>query len=171
MIKPVICLAAESTSVDGGTNRLSIFHVLEQVHSPAFPLLIPRVSFVTMFERDPGDPASVTYEVVFDDNGKIVHRAPFPVDFQTQMRARTLAEVGALPITGPGVFKMAILDGTNELCAWRIEVRQLAMGVQLQPIPGSGTAAPPTPPSISPVPQQRQSKPKAPGKRRRGKAP
>ena len=42
---------ADSYSVDMSTNRLSIFHVIENIGAASFPVTLPRLSFIVLLSR------------------------------------------------------------------------------------------------------------------------
>ena len=48
-------IVCESTSVDAENNRISFFHVLEDIFPDQFPFVVPHVEAVSLWNLDPDD--------------------------------------------------------------------------------------------------------------------
>jgi hypothetical protein len=55
---------AESAAIDLQTNRLSIFHIWDEVNTTNFPALIPSVAIVAIFTREENEPNEVELQVI-----------------------------------------------------------------------------------------------------------
>jgi hypothetical protein len=149
-MRAIFAICAESVAIDGATNRLSIFHILERLQATSFPILVPRLTFIAMFERQPSEPSQFDLELVVELNGTTLHRGAMPVDYQGQAATRAIVEMSGLPLPSPGLVRIVALQQNVEMAYWQIEVANIGQ-LHLTPtsVPGIGTsvpAPPPTPP-------------------------
>ncbi len=71
MAKLEYFIVCESTSVDAENNRISLFHVLEDIFPDGFPYVLPRIEAVSLWNLDPQDADTdfqVTLEVYLPGN-------------------------------------------------------------------------------------------------------
>jgi hypothetical protein len=54
----VLFACAESAAVDQASQRLSIFHVLEEIFSPVFPAAYPQFTMIVMASREETEPSA-----------------------------------------------------------------------------------------------------------------
>jgi hypothetical protein len=141
----------ESAAIDAGTNRLSLFHVLEELHVTAFPISIPIMCVVVLLERLPIEPAqnTILFELKLDGNPAPLIVAPININFQSHLRARAVGQIQGLTIPAPGTLRATIGLNQVQLGSWKIEVSQIGQPqLTVQP-----TAPPPSTQAASPPPK------------------
>ncbi len=118
-------LVADSFSVDQTTNRLSIFHVLEEIHAPEFPIVIARLVAVAHWNAEEGD-ADRDFQIGFIIKSPDGERPEFTQNFRMiRPRHRTIAHFMGLPVPGPGVMTIEIrLNGKHE-AVHTIDIRKI----------------------------------------------
>lgn len=101
---------SESCSIDAGSNRVSIFHVCEQLNLIAFPGLIPHISFVTLWQKDPGEDTDRLFQQVIelsDPDGTTLCRTQ--AKFQLKRRRhRLISIVNNVQIHRAGVHRIQV---------------------------------------------------------------
>ena len=55
VIRPAFVLVAESILQDMATNQVSVINLIEEVRPVGYPLLVPRLAVLVIFERDEDD--------------------------------------------------------------------------------------------------------------------
>jgi len=118
-------IVADSISVDQTTNRMSVFHVLEEVHAPLFPIVIPRLAAVAHWNAEEGD-------VDRDFQVRIIITSPDdqPKEFNQNFRMvrprhRTIANFMGLPVQGPGVMTIEIRLNGEHKASHTIDIRKI----------------------------------------------
>lgn len=122
MAKHLWTIFCSSTSVDGRTNNLSLFEILEQVqiHSPLdsqWPRKIPlNGSVVSTWIRDDIDePEKATSQLIFvAPNGDSLFEGESEIDLTQSSRNRLIVEFQGLNIAGPGVHHFQVYVGDTE---------------------------------------------------------
>ncbi len=116
---------AESVSVDQSTNRISFFNVLEEVHTPKFPVLIPQLVVVAAWNAEEGDLGS-------DFQSTIIFPLPdgkskeFSQHFQmTRPRHRTIANLVGLSFENPGIVKFKIQLNGKHAASHTIDIHKV----------------------------------------------
>src|SRR6266850_3708579 len=97
-------LCAHSSALDSRKNSISIFHVLEEVHAPAYPVVLAGMSVVSLLELDEGEPMNPEIELRIFLGDQQLFAGPFQANFQVRRKARALAEFNGLVIPAPGVL-------------------------------------------------------------------
>jgi hypothetical protein len=109
-------VVAESFAIDGSTNRVSVFNVLEDISTSAFPTTFPSLVAIASWNAEPGDDAR-------DFQAAFLVRPPgsaeprrFDVNFRIpDRRARTLVQVVGLPLVAPGNIEFEVqLNGVHQ---------------------------------------------------------
>jgi len=114
MINIDLFVCAEGVSIDQRTNNLSIFSIFKEIVSVGFPFIFPRLTVVTMLQRDAEDPDPQA-ELRIAHDGKEIFMGPIPVKFQNKPVTRFLFEVGGLALPNPGELEFQIyLDGKKQ---------------------------------------------------------
>ena len=108
----VVC---ESVSIDQTTNTMSVFHVLEQINSPHFPIVLPRLTAVAHWNACEGDndrDFQVGIIVTLPDG----EPKEFSQNFRMiRPRHRTIANFIGLPVNGPGTMTIEMrLNGEHQ---------------------------------------------------------
>ena len=134
----ILFTCAESAAIDQATNRVSIFHVIEEILSPVLPGAWPQMLVVAVGIREDGEPSvfNMTLRVTLTGREQPLLEGPFMIDFQNRPRARALGQIAGLVLPGPGVLRFAIFYGDREMAAWDINVTQIGAPVVInQPAP------------------------------------
>lgn len=118
--------ACYSAAVDMRLNTISLFHVIEEMSSPAFPFAIPNFTLAGILGRT-ADEANTQEgaEVVFIYEGQELLRHPTPVNFQGRLRLRLIVEVGGLSLAGPGTLMVSLRHNETQIASWPIIVRSI----------------------------------------------
>ena len=133
---------AESTSIDITTNRLSIFHIWDEINTPILPTMVPSVAVVMMLTREENEPADVELYIAVSLNGQRLAQIPATASFQTMLKTRFVATVQGMVFTEQGIYELEIHRGEEPpLGVWRIQVRLIPAQPQIQPV----ETAPPSP--------------------------
>lgn len=117
----------QSVSVDQQRNTLSLFHVIEELNSPSFPLAVPAFHMAALFVRSADEEnAPGGIEFVITHEGRELVRHPTPTNFQGRLRLRTVLEVGGIAVTSPGLMIASVEMRGAQLATWRIVVNSIA---------------------------------------------
>jgi hypothetical protein len=128
MIRIRFCLAAEGIVRDSETNNMSAFNILEQMTPEGFPALLPKISFLSAWERDPEDPAEYDMEFTTKLDEDVLYRQPITLRFGDSTRHRQTVIVQGLQIPrfGKLIFMLRTPDGSIE-ASYSIEVKAPAI--------------------------------------------
>jgi hypothetical protein len=143
----VLFACAESAAIDQATNRLSVFHFLEDLSSPTFPTALPSVTAVFILAREEAeaDSFNLTLRVTESGRDQPILEGPIFVQFQGRLRSRLLANIAGLPLVAPGRLQFAVFDDQHELARWEVTINQLVQPQITQqpsiPDPPSGQTA------------------------------
>jgi hypothetical protein len=109
-------LCAQSASVDRASNRVSIFNVIDHIPATSLPIIIPSVTFVSIFENEKDEPAT-NFKGVFEAkvNGQLVAKGEVPVSFVNGRLARVILSMNSIPIREHGIlsFRLVIPDAAT----------------------------------------------------------
>lgn len=119
---------AESAVVDQRTNRLSLFHIMEEISSPTFPAAVPQLTVVVVMSREESEPslANLMLRVTLTGLDKPLVEGPMAIDFQGRLRTRGLGHIAGMPVLGPGLLRFSLHDGDKELAYWEVIVIQVS---------------------------------------------
>lgn len=123
-MKCVLSACAESASLDRGTNRVSLFNILDATSSLTFPYVIPKLSllFILQAEAEDGDEEEGYVSLNFEDQEK--GKRPIKFDFEGKPRLRLIIAAEGIAINKPGVLRSSVWHKDKEIGAWEIEVTQ-----------------------------------------------
>ena len=116
---------ATSSAVDGKTNRLSLFHVLDEISGPAFPLQLGSFCVASLFERDPSEDPVQSYALAVSLNGILLASFSMRLDFRGTRRNRTVNTIEGLAIPAPGAVMVSIVQRNDVLAVWRMAAIQV----------------------------------------------
>src|SRR5262249_41714794 len=98
-------------------------------------------SIVALFEKEPADPDVINDVVLQVTLGEqMLLSAKSPIHFQGKQRVRSLADLSGMPLTAPGIVKIALLRNHAEIAVWEIPIRRIG---DPQPTLFTAPAAPP----------------------------
>lgn len=132
MITSKYVLCAERVIRDADTNSVSIIDVLDEIQTPGFPRLIPRIMAVWVLERDSLEDTqqpAASFHILLNDEE--LHQGDLNVDFQGVLRTRSFLTLGGLVIPGPGTLTMSFRIEEEEVASYWMKVVQLG-GPQVQ---------------------------------------
>ena len=108
-------IVGESVSIDQMTNRVSIFHVLEEIHASTFPVVIPQLTAVAhwnMLDGEIGNDYQVQIVAFADDESPTIFSQNFKA---THPRQRTMLVFVGLKIQKEGRHRIELkLDGKHQ---------------------------------------------------------
>jgi hypothetical protein len=104
----VLFACARSSTLDARTNNISLFHILESVSSPTFPIVLPPFVAVTMLARNPDESETPKLTMKWNLNDEPIFEFPLEINFQGQSRARNLTDIEAVLLQGPGILTATV---------------------------------------------------------------
>ena len=142
-MRATLFLCSQSSAVDVRRNTISVFHILEELAAPAFPIVIQALSIVAMLELDENEPADprVLLRILLGDQQ--LFEGPFQADFRVRRKARALADFNGLVIPAPGVLNVLLHAGDRDIATWQIICHQIAppqLDLRFAPEPGERPA-------------------------------
>lgn len=116
-------LVADSVSVDQLTNTVSIFHVIEQIRSPEFPVQIPRFVCISSLNIDKGDVGNEHQLTVRIKNPSGEFENPNRTNFTAEKRRqRFIAHLINFKIDGPGELVFELLLNEKHLASHTVDI-------------------------------------------------
>lgn len=89
---------------------MSVITIHEDIESTDYPLLMPRMFFLTLIERDPAeDPAEVQMDVRVSLDGDILAQGRIDLNFLEKRRTRYVSQFAPLIIGRPGTLRYELL--------------------------------------------------------------
>jgi hypothetical protein len=126
---------ALSSSLDARSNSISIFHLLEEIAAPAYPIVVQRISIVGLLFLDDNEPRpEIELRIFLGDQQLFV--GPFQANFEVQRTARAVAEFNGLVVPAPGIVRTALSMEGRDFANWEVVCRQIAppqLEMRLQP--------------------------------------
>jgi hypothetical protein len=108
-------LPSESCSIDAGSNRISVFHICEQLNLTQFPGLVPNMCFISLWEKTGNEDATNTYiqtiELI-DPDGTALCKSKAAFQLQRR-RHRLISIVNNIRIHRAGMHRI-IVHGFTE---------------------------------------------------------
>lgn len=126
-------ICSESFALDAARNSLSLFHILEEINSPVFPVALPQMSVVAMFVREEEEPNEPQVRLRIQLDGQELFLGPMGVNFQGHLRTRSLGNIQALVLPRPGRLSVSVEQNDHALASWLVAVNQIGQpNLQLQ---------------------------------------
>lgn len=123
MAKINLLLCSRGVSVDKFSNSVSIFEIVETVHSESFPALIPRVWVVAMIEREASDPDILKATLRFRNANRLFQEAPLEFTFVPHSTgSRAIMELPGLPVIEAEDILVELELPNGEVSVFRIRV-------------------------------------------------
>ncbi len=115
MLRTQIAICTKRAIQDSQENMLSLVDVIEEINSPAFPFIIPRLSVVWVLEREANDPPTAAGSIVFFNGTQQLNEFPLEIDFQQSNRTRAIFVIAGVAIQQPGTLRISFrLNGTEQ---------------------------------------------------------
>jgi hypothetical protein len=124
-MKCVLSTCSETVIQDIRTNNLSLINIIDAIHAVAFPVMLPKVSFVGVLERSEEEPPQAHGRLIGKLNGNEVFNFDANIDFQGKTRTRTVGEFQGLFIPGPGTLELSLQFGDHTLATVTIGVTHI----------------------------------------------
>lgn len=103
MITTRYALCASRVIRDASEERISVVDLMEDIAAQAFPIVIPKLSFVWCLKRESNnDPAQFPGLVTIRLDNEQLFQHPININFQTTLINRQIVAVGGLAIPRPG---------------------------------------------------------------------
>jgi hypothetical protein len=132
----LLFVPSESCSIDSSSNRVSIFHICEQLNLVAFPGLVPCVYFSTLWQKLPNEgPNDVFMQTIelADPDGSSLCRTSAKFSM-TRRRHRLISIVSNVQIHRAGMHYIRLfLHGEREEPAEHNLIKQFPLEVQQVP--------------------------------------
>ena len=116
---------AQSVALDARTNSVSLFHIIEAISFPSFPIVCPPLVVVTMVARNPDESEAPKLTMKWTLNDVSIFEFPMDMNFQGQMLARNFSDIGGMVLQGPGTLRAAVYLNDSWEAEWRIEVKKI----------------------------------------------
>lgn len=143
MIRTTLFFCSDSAAIDARFNTLSVFHIMEQLNAPAFPMAIPRLTVVALLSKEEADPPVFQLQLQIFLGVQQLFAGPVHGNFFQQLSTRTVIEVNGLVIPAPGELRLVLINGEQPLGSWTVRVNQVGMPAMQLVLP---PPAPPQPP-------------------------
>ena len=124
MLTSKILLLAEGVVRDAETNNISVFNIMEEINSPQYPVVIPKVHIFNMLERKEGDQERYIckYEITIGDE-KILSNE-LDVVFQDTLLARNIIFIGGFPVIRPDIITVSVSVEDHTLDTYTVFAKQ-----------------------------------------------
>jgi hypothetical protein len=116
VIRTKICFVALAVIQDRETNIVSAFNIMEGVTPGMMPFIMQTLSFFVLWEREPSDPGRRPGTFTITSDGQSLTTQEIMLDFERNMRLRTIINIGGLVVPKPGALRFRI-DVTKEVQA------------------------------------------------------
>jgi hypothetical protein len=115
-------LVAEGVSQDKDSGSLSVFNILEAIAASGYPLLLQKLSFLSVWSRLDSDPSEVSgkFTVRFGQSELVSSVVRF--NFGDKMRHRALIHLGGLVVPGIGALRFRIDLESGASCEYQVEM-------------------------------------------------
>ncbi len=116
-----------TTLIDRFRNSVSLIELLEELQVEGFPVFLPEVSVVILFERESGEPEEITGMLSLTLSGVMLAERRVQSSFAGVRRCRNIVFIQGLVITAPGPLVAKFENETGTLSSsWTIDVQQHA---------------------------------------------
>jgi hypothetical protein len=132
MIRAKLCFAASGIVRDAETNVISAFNVLEGITAAGFPLFIQAMSFVALWEREPGDPAAIEATFTLSIGEEQLSTGQVLGTFGGKLRYRTIVNINGVVVPHPGNLRFLLQLATGETAEYVVDVEAQPAAVQVQ---------------------------------------
>lgn len=124
MIQLKFFACAESSALDVQTNRVSLFHLQEDIAVSSLPVFLGNLAVVVIFTRDPEtDPAEAEYKLIIADERQEITRFPLMMNFQEKATCRVLSLLQGLVLPSLGKVTFTVKDSEDKsLDEWMIQL-------------------------------------------------
>lgn len=111
---------------DSRTNNISLIHILDQIHTLAFPIMLP-VNSLLVINKEDGDNEKGNIEFVISLDGKELVKKQLQYDFSGNKTTRVLCTIEMVKIDGPGSLKFDLKNDENVVAQYDIDVIKVGL--------------------------------------------
>lgn len=117
-LKYILC--AELCSVDGVSNKLSVFNLIEHIVAPAYPIALPFISIVFSVERTPDERPKCEVNIAILLDGRELSETTLEVEFEEAMIARAIGHLQGFFVPAPGSLEFHARMGGETIGVWHV---------------------------------------------------
>ena len=138
----VASLLAEGVALDGFTDRLTAFNMLETVYSPSFPAVLGKLVVINVYEIEDGHMAQWERVTVLDGTGQQLGQVVTELAGEGGA-FRSMAMFQGLKLEKPGVYRVVVEGARRRDGPWeQLQHRRLHAQLRPHPLARSGEANP-----------------------------
>lgn len=138
----VLIAATELCVIDARTNNLSLINLLQDINSPTFPVVLPKLALAVILDRQENEQQQITTSIRMAIEETQLFDVPFQIDFQGRLRVRAVADMQGVLLPRPGVLKASLHYENAELGAWTLSVNQIGTPPEIFVAPDDGPPVP-----------------------------
>jgi hypothetical protein len=124
-MRVVFATCCETVIQDFRSNNLSLINLMDQLNAVGFPIVAQKLCFVALLDRSQEEPSTTLARLVGKLNGIEVFSFEAAIDFQGQLRTRTVGEFQGIFIQAPGMLKLSLMRESEELTSVTIEIKHI----------------------------------------------
>lgn len=133
-MRSTLCIAAGAVLHDTQTNGISLFNIIEEVSAGGFPMFLPQIGVLAIWERDAGDPENVDVTFFLRNNAHQLFTTALTLAFAAGTRNRSMLTIGQVVVQEPGRLTMEFRRGDDVVASYAVRV--------VPPAPAAVGAAP-----------------------------
>lgn len=118
-----LAFCSEGLAIDGQTNSVSVFNIIEEMTVAGAPFVIPKINFYVLLCREQIEPENSNVTTVVQCNNVQLVRNTVPLAFNGKLVSRVSVTVGGLVVPALGSLRFQLLDQDDHpLGEWTIPV-------------------------------------------------
>jgi hypothetical protein len=115
MLRSTLCLVAEGVIRDAETNNVSVYNILESITAQGFPLFLSKLGFLAVWEKETTDPIIYRANFSITLNEQQLYAQDIPLDFQNNIRLRSIITVQGVVIPQPGQMNFRLTTESGQV--------------------------------------------------------
>jgi hypothetical protein len=135
-LKYIVC--SELASFDQFSGRASLYHVIDQIVAPTYPVALPSLSVVIGLERQPEEPDTVECRISISFGPQELASFPATVQFGNALLARALGNLQSFVVPAAGTMHVNLFIGDQREGSWDIVCLQVGEFQFQQPLQTQG---------------------------------
>jgi hypothetical protein len=125
MLNVYFAVAANRVIVDSVSNQVSIIDLYEDLKTPTFPVLVPKLTFLFYVSREANDPATQDLTLVCELGDKSIFEVAVHMDFKHEDTTRIIMGVDGMTLPEAGLLKAKLIDKGVELGSLDLRVEKI----------------------------------------------
>lgn len=113
-------LVSDLAVIDKRTNTLSIFNIIGEMTTESFPVVVPRLTVVMVFERKESEEEKPGVVLRIKQSGDKLFEAQVTVDFQGKLATRSILEIRALMVGKAEPLVFQLLRNGKQIATCRV---------------------------------------------------